>query len=134
MLYEALAPDAMSNARIPRRLANKWAYASANTEVELRIFHRDDEPPLILYDHEFQPAEIGWRDQIQATVTHDFALLPGPGRLLARRANESVYSDRVHSRISASDVYTIPLTATATMVGEGEKSVRPFAYPYPVRW
>jgi hypothetical protein len=131
-LYELLAPAAMSNTRVPQRLANKWAYANAATDIEIHTFHRDDEPPLILYplSDEFQPTEIGWRDQIQVTVTHKFALLPGPGRLLARRANESRYSDRVSPRIlQEAGVYYVPLRATATMVGEGEKSVRPYIYP-----
>jgi hypothetical protein len=133
-LYANLAPSAMSNARIPQRLANKWAYANAATNIEIRVFHRNDEPPLFEYpldhrDGEFKPGEIGWRDQIRVTVTHNFALLPGPGRLLARRANESVYSDRVYSQIKGTaGIYHIPLTATATMVGEGEKSVRPYIY------
>jgi len=134
-LYADLAPSAMSNSRVPQRLANKWAYANEATDIEIHVFHRNDEPPLIEYpldhlDGEFKPGEIGWRDQIRVTVTHHFALLPGPGRLLARRANESLYSDRVYSRIqSEAGVYQVPLTATATMVGEGEKSVRPYTYP-----
>ena len=130
-LYALFAPAAMSNTRVPQRLANKWAYANAATDIEIHTFHRDDEPPLILYplSHEFQPTEIGWRDQIQVTVTHNFALLPGPGRLLARRANESRYPDRVSPRIlQQAGVYYVPLRATATMVGEGEKSVRPYVY------
>jgi hypothetical protein len=130
-LYELMAPGAMSNTRVPQRLANKWAWANAATDIEIHTFHRDDEPPLILYplSDEFQPTEIGWRDQIQVTVTHQFALLPGPGRLLARRANESRYPDRVSPRIlQQAGVYYVPLRATATMVGEGEKSVRPYIY------
>ena len=74
--------------------------------------------------------EIGYRDQIRVTVYHQFALLPGPGRLLARRANESVGPDTVSPRIQprASNLYTIQLSATATMVGEGEKSARPYVH------
>ncbi|HEX5103507.1 MAG TPA: hypothetical protein VFV87_06830 [Pirellulaceae bacterium] len=133
-LYASYAPAAMSNGRIPQRLANKWAYANAATEIEIHTFHRNDEPPLIEYppyhrDSEFKPGEIGWRDQIRVTVTHKFALLPGPGRLLARRANESRYPDRISPQVlQQAGVYYVPLSATATMVGEGEKSVRPYVY------
>ena len=36
------------------------------------------------YPDEFQFNEIGWQDQITVTVKYNLALLPGPGRLLAR--------------------------------------------------
>ena len=95
-------------------------------------FGDDAEPPLIQFrpylpETEFTPYEIGWRDQVRITVTHQFALLPGPGRLLARRANESVTPDRISPQIlQQNSVYYIPLSATATVVPEGEKSVRPY--------
>jgi hypothetical protein len=89
-VYRALAPASTSNSRMPQRLANKWAYANANTQIEMRIFHRADEPPLTNhnlapYPPEFADNEIGFRDKIQVTVSHRFALLPGPGRLLGPR-------------------------------------------------
>lgn len=127
--YQSLAPAAMVNPRIPQRLASKWAYADAATTIEIRVFHPDVEPPLMQYppwlpESEFTENEIGWRDQVQIRVTHHFALLPGPGRLLARRANESRYRDEISPQISQQNaVYTIPLTAVATLVPEGEKSV-----------
>jgi hypothetical protein len=139
-LFASLAPgEAQSNQRLPQRLANKWAYAESATDVEIRVFHRrhgpyHDEPPLweleSRLEGHFKPNEIGWRDQIRVTVIHRFALLPGPGRLLARRANESVPSDTISPQIQrAQGVYWIPLSATATMVGEGEKSLRPYVHP-----
>lgn len=127
--YQSLAPAAMVNPRIPQRLASKWAYADAATTIEIRVFHPDVEPPLMQYfpylsESEFTENEIGWRDQVQIRVTHHFALLPGPGRLLARRADESRYRDTISPQISQQNaVYTIPLTAVATMAPEGEKSV-----------
>ena len=135
-MYAKLAPGAMGNTRIPDRLANKWGYADAATTIEIRVFHPDEigddaEPPLIQFwpylpETEFTPYEIGWRDQVRITVTHQFALLPGPGRLLSRRANESVTPDRISPQIrQQNSVYYIPLSATATVVPEGEKSVRP---------
>lgn len=142
--FAALSPTAASNSRVPVRLVNKWAYANRETTIEMQTFHRRyentstrlaDEPPLInptphIPESPFKENEIGWRDQIRVTVYHQFALLPGPGRLLARRANESAVVDRVSPTIQSrgNSVYTIPLSATATMVGEGEKSVRPYVY------
>lgn len=136
-IYGRLAPGAMGNTRIPDRLNKKWGYANAATTIEIRVFHPDEidvdaEPPLIQFppylpETEFTPYEIGWRDQVRITVTHQFALLPGPGRLLARRANESVFTDRISPQIlQQNSVYYLPLTATATVVPEGEKSVRPY--------
>jgi hypothetical protein len=143
-VFSALSPTAASNSQVPVRLANKWAYANQATTIELRTFHRRygqtseqiwDEPPLddiypFSRSSSFKGNEIGWRDQIRVTVFHQFVLLPGPGRLLARRANESVRADTVSPRIQprGSSVYTIQLSAAATMVGEGEKSVRPYVY------
>ena len=53
---------------------------------------------------------------------HNFLLLPDPGRPLACAANQSFYSDSVSPtiRTAPSGVYWIPLSATATLVGEGE--------------
>jgi hypothetical protein len=141
-MYARLAPAAMSNTRISDRLINKWGYANAATTIDIRVFHPDEidvdaEPPLIQFppflpETEFSPYEIGWRDQVRLTVTHQFALLPGPGRLLARRANESVYSDRISPQIlQQNSVYYLPLSATATVVPEGEKSVRPYVQQIP---
>jgi hypothetical protein len=92
--YLATAPSQAANTRVPDRLANKLAYALANTNVRIEIRHKESEPPLAHWDvlpyvDEFQPNEIGWQDQILVTVRHDFALLPGPGRLLARPSGGS---------------------------------------------
>jgi hypothetical protein len=142
--FAALSPTAASNSRVPQRLRNKWAYANQATTISMRTFHRRygqtseyiwDEPPLedlnpFSLEAPYKLNEIGWRDQIRVTVNHQFALLPGPGRLLARQANESVRADTVSPTIQSrgNSVYTIQLSATATMVGEGEKSVRPYVY------
>jgi hypothetical protein len=143
-MFAALSPTANSNPRVPQRLANKWAYANDATTIDIRTFHRRygqtdlalwDEPPLWNLEPTnregyYKDNEIGYRDQIRVTVYHQFALLPGPGRLLARRANESVRPDTVSPRIQprAGNLYTIQLSATATMVGEGEKSARPYVH------
>lgn len=143
-MFTAFSPTATTNPRVPQRLANKWAYANAFTNIDIRTFHRRngqtsidlwDEPPLwnlepATREGYYKSNEIGYRDQIRVTVYHQFALLPGPGRLLARRANESVRTDTLSPRIQSrgNSLYTIQLSATATMIGEGEKSVRPYVH------
>ena len=133
-VFATFAPrEVATNSRLPRRLANKWAYANAATNIEMRVFHRDDEPPLIRYfnlpNYEFTDYEIGWRDEITVKVTHNFALLPGPGRLLAQRANQSVKRDTISPMIQQKgNVYYLPLTAAVTLVPEGEKSRFPYVH------
>ena len=132
--YRAMAPTSVNNLRIPGRLQNKLAFALSNTVVELEIHHRLDEPSLD-YRHnirphpeEFEPNEIGWQDQILVTVKHDFALLPGPGRFLAKRVLAPGRStDEVSNRIQRrGSVFVYPMEATVRLSNEGEKSVLPF--------
>ncbi len=130
----ALAPELRGNAAIPRRLRNKLAYAARHTYVQVRFFHSNAEPPLVPYylgpDFEqFQFNEVGWRDQITVTVWHDMALLPGPGRMLARVLRRPDGADPVSERIAATDgVYTTRLSATVTLSNEGEQSVVPYVH------
>ena len=145
--YGSIVPDADSNARIPRRLENKLAYAMQDgvTELEIRFFHtsRWPEPPLqVSWDRpnggrspqedrsEFLMNEIGWQDPITVTVKHKLALLPGPGRLLARRVRQPDGSvDEISEAIDrVGDVYVYPLEASATLGNEGEKSVWPYGH------
>jgi hypothetical protein len=136
-MFSAYSTSGQTNSRLPMRLANKWAYASHATMVQMSTFHRQfgtaqssyqNEPPLWdsnpfdLEDY-YQPVvELDWRDEITVTVTHNFALLPGPGRLLAK-------SGSTVSRIGQiSGVYYVPLSASATTVPEGDKSIAPYVY------
>jgi hypothetical protein len=130
-LYRNLAPSSRGNARVPQRLDNKLAYSLANTRVEIRFLHKGDEPPLTWYNippevHEFLPNEVGWQDPITVKVTHPLALLPGPGRLLARWASSrDVPSDEVSRRVGQPkpNLYVYPLSASVTLGNEGEKSL-----------
>ncbi len=139
--YGAIVPSSSSNGAINGRIANKLAYALQATTVEVRFYHPNFEPPLATYDPpvgvsppstllEFQPNELGWQDQVTVKVTHQFALLPGPGRLLAwiiRNPDGSLTNDQVAQSIQKiGDVYVYPLTAEATLGNEGEKSVLPY--------
>jgi hypothetical protein len=86
--------------------------------------------------------ELGWQDPITVKVTHYFALLPGPGRILAnevsfiRTAPDHVQTQLdLDARDAASENVQIPsgvkvykLTASCTLGNEGEKSVMPYEY------
>jgi hypothetical protein len=131
--YLTMIPSATNNARIPRRLENKLAYARQNTAVEIRFFHPNSEPPLEYRDpdsNEFHFNELGWQDVVTVKVTHRMALLPGPGRMLARRVTSpNDDRDELAERIErVEDVYTYPLTASASLGLEGEKSVLRYEY------
>jgi len=127
-LYAGLDAESVSNTRIADRLRNKLAYSSENTELRITFWHRvgpfDDyqDPPLQIeylvgpYLDEFQGNELGWQDEISTSVTHRLALLPGPIRLFSRL----VQPDALVTR------YTYPVSATATMVIEGEKPLLPY--------
>lgn len=136
-VYAALDPNSSWNTRIPARLANKLAYSLANTEVKISFLHRDDEPPLMRWDippdrDEFYPNEVGWQDPVKVTVRHKFALLPGPGRLLATSTASTSGRDRVAEGIErVGRTFVRELTYSVTMNNEGEKSVLPFRHHLP---
>ncbi len=48
-VYASVAPASQSNAAVPGRLDHKLAYAWNNTKVEIRFFHKNEEPPLMTY-------------------------------------------------------------------------------------
>jgi hypothetical protein len=156
-MYQQLVSSAQGTTKIPARLLNKLSYAYWNTRVELAFFDKDtlDGPTynpreLILFDglpqrneegewiREWVPHEVGWQDPLRLTVTHDFALLPGPGRFLAKfivRADGE--PDNVSSRIEIrgggdDDIpwlrpaYTVPISASATLTNEGFKPLLPY--------
>ncbi len=132
--YGAMAPQSAANPRVSRRLENKLAYAAEHTRIEMRFYHKNSEPPLVTYflgpDYgEFYFNEIGWQDPITVTVYHDLALLPGPGRFLARYTPGVSGSDEVSARIERSgNLYVRTLSASATLGNEGEKPVVGFSY------
>lgn len=141
LAYRAISPVAAANPRVAARLRNKLGYALDNTAVLIEIRHKDTEPPLVTYDigpqrEEFAFNEIGWQDQILVTVTHDFSLLPGPGRLLARRTplrdsnGDVVPEDRVADRVQRRrGTYVYSLDATLRLNNEGEKPLVPYIQP-----
>jgi len=135
-VYRGLDAESNANARIPTRLTNKLAYSSANTDVQIEFTHylgpgdTLHDPPLGIryyvppYSDEYYLNEMGWRDQIAVTVTHYMALLPGPGRLLARSTGPS---DSVSAQVGRrGDWYVWPIHVTATLGNEGEKSLKSY--------
>jgi hypothetical protein len=139
-LYASMVPASATNARIPRRLENKLAYSENHTKVEVRFYHKNSEPPLgrppspyfLQPDpEEFYENEIGWQDPVTVTVTHEFALLPGPGRLLAPFIYGPGGMKRIEKRsFPQGAVYVCTLSASATLGNEGEKSTVPYEYGY----
>ncbi len=103
--YMAMSPGAADIPAVPRRLRNKLAYALQNTTLELRFYHQNSEPPLQPYPMLFGPEdtlsgnveflanELGRQDLVTVKITHHFAMLPGPGRLLARYG---LFGEEVH--------------------------------------
>ncbi len=163
------------------RLYNKYCYSYWNTELWIRFTDanvqyppgeatRDSRqgPTYNPYLHDFQniddkyrwkPYEIGWRDPITVTVRHNLALLPGPGRFLAKHLVRSdAPSDLVSHRISQwagprrqhnpendgdsgdtstphdprynKRVYTTAIWARATIVNDGIKSLVPYVHTF----
>ena len=151
--YAVLTPSYQSNSLLATRIVNKLNYADLNTQVVVEW--RDAFDPrgrdsfnYISYnprnhtcpDREkqsvFRENEIGWQDPIAVYVVHQFALLPGPGRLLANRVIRSDgLPDRVAARInsvsldSSRTLYTTQIQAVVTMTCEGWKSVKPLMQP-----
>lgn len=164
--YFSLAPSQQSNSRLIARLRNKLAYALENTRVFVEIRHNEAHDPWLAdqwggpygisydeagdkeleyseiglpdYEAEFAYNEIGFQDQVLVTVMHEFALLPGPGRLLARRLQpaeafffggpSSGYSNDITLDYRNRRVYTYGMTATVRMTAEGEKSRVPYIH------
>ncbi|MCG2685605.1 MAG: pilus assembly protein [Planctomycetales bacterium] len=130
--YKSMTGDPMDS-----RLRNKLAYALDNLVVDVRFYHSNQEleltVPIVTIGNntvvgippdktEFQEGhEVGWQDPITVTVRYDLALLPGPGRLLFRSSVPGIVErSRAETNVYR-DVYTYPLTASATLGNEGEK-------------
>ena len=140
--YVALAPTEEANPRITPRLQNKLNYALEHTQLKMEIRHKDSAAFLDEHDiredrYEFRLNEVDWQDHVIVSVFHEFALLPGPGRLLARRPDarpgedvdesyaDGQSKDRIGARIQRryTDTYVFPLSATARLTVEGFKPI-----------
>jgi hypothetical protein len=148
--YLGMVPGSSGNPRTTTRLRNKLAYAMQATDVRIRFYHSNHEPPLVEYLYTPTPPyrllyepirigdppefvagqELGWQDPIEVTVTHYLALLPGPGRLLAYHATGpdgrvDPLADTIQRQ---GNLYVYPIKASATLNNEGEKPVVPYVY------
>ncbi len=150
-MYAVLVPKSEGNSRIGPRLDNKIAWSYAHTAVRVTFVDKNsrrgmtynprelvrDVDPLTGEETTFRNwdhHEVGWEDPITVQVTHELALLPGPGRFLAKylvRADGE--PDNVADRIkqttgpSRERIYTTSIWATATATVEGVRSVVPYA-------
>ncbi len=86
--YDAVAPTASWATKDSGPVYNKLAYAEAHTGVLIAFDHSNEEPPLVLFLDQYDPAspdppefmpgrEIGRQDAIEITVNYDMKLLPG---------------------------------------------------------
>lgn len=153
-LYESLSPESARNTRIPDRIENKLGYSFQNTAVRVefrdkntypgptynpRVPVRDPDSGEVVRDasgrvvRTWDPHEVGWEDPVRVLVTHELALLPGPGRVLAKHLVRSDdQPDRVAERIDSAPtttrerLYTTSIVASATLTNEGFKSVIPY--------
>ncbi|MEX0703723.1 MAG: hypothetical protein WD069_16620 [Planctomycetales bacterium] len=147
-LYPTIVPTASANPRINDRIFNKLAYSDLNTAVVLEwrdggeVSRRGPSyNPRDSAGRPWHPLEVGWQDPLTVYVVHRFALLPGPGRFLADQLVRPVnFPQRVLDRVPASwrtgyratgGVATVLMPASATVVNEGLKSVRPYRHDLP---
>lgn len=148
-LYATMVPSSTSNPKISQRLQNKLAYSAKNTFIEIDGIDKDGATVGGNRSYNpwqagnpngpfWNPFELGWEDPLTVTVTHNFALLPGPGRwLIAKLANANGTPDRVSGTIQVQNgdtnekMYYTVLTASATLSNEGFKSVMPYVQPVP---
>lgn len=181
-LYPQFDPASRSNLRMPKRLMNKLIYSEQFTNVTVEwqeVNHPttdvDTSPTYNPRNHPLSMTgrvphwnrnEVGFRDPVTVRVSHQFALLPGIGRILKtglvfangnwenKNQDDAVASKitkqtrinvwqssqaewvdpdgtgggahahgEVSSRPQLDELYTINITAEATFVNEGYKSL-----------
>lgn len=131
-VYHALVPTASANPQVPNRLRNKLEYASEATEVEIRFFHPNFEPPLMWFpppdEDQYFVSPVGWQDPIVVTVRYKVPLMPAIGRILARPATLFGGGDRVSAAIQPwGGIFVYPISATVMLGNEGD--IPRYRYP-----
>lgn len=142
-LYPALVPSSAGNSVMPQRLRNKLAYSLQNTRLVISFVDKDSGagpnsvrgPTYNPVDHPepdrvpYNPSEVGWQDPVTIEVRHEFRLLPGPGRYLAKMLTRyDGRTDDVAPLIQQQgSMHTTQLRGSATLTIEGLKSIRPHA-------
>lgn len=155
-IFPDMNPRSRSNVRMPKRLMNKLIYSQRFTNVVIEwqeISHpATDVDSAPTYNPRNHPAtltgqvpmwnenEVGFRDPVTVRVTHQFGLLPGIGRILkmgmvngaggwqSQNQNDAV-SKQITQRTQTQqeELYTLGITAEATFVNEGYKSMLRYA-------
>ena len=148
-LYGLFSPKSQQNSRTNPRLENKLAWSWNNIAVRVSFVDKDTRqgptynprlPVLVtlpsgeqVWERDWDPHEIGWQDPITVQVSYEFALLPGPGRFLAKHlVRADGRPDRVAGRINLRQgnprqrIDTVSIWASATATAEGFKSVVPY--------
>lgn len=144
-LYPMLVPSSASNSVMPQRLRNKLAYSLQNTRLTISFVDKNSGaggasvpgPTYNPVDHPdsarvpYIPSEVGWQDPVTIEVQHQFRLLPGPGRFLAKLVTRyDGRTDDVAPMIQQQgSIHTVPLRGSATLTIEGLKSIRPYVQP-----
>jgi hypothetical protein len=156
-LYPVMDSRSRSNGRMPKRLLNKLIYSQRFTNVVIEwqevshpVTDVDSSPTYNPRNHPLTLAgevpmwnqnEVGFRDPITVRVTHQFGLLPGIGRILKMGLvmrdggwQNQGQDDAVARQIkpqqggnSQDELYTLNITAEATFVNEGYKSMMRYA-------
>lgn len=143
--YQSIVPTAAGRPLQHARLTNKLAWSAARTRTYVRVFHPNNEtqgttePFLRPYPEvygrnarviHFLPNEIGWQDLITVTVSHDLALLPGPGAVLARalRGMDMRGTPLPIARDDEHGLYYFTIRAQASLGNEGRRSVLPYEH------
>jgi hypothetical protein len=134
--YQTLTPNSTTKTGLDKRLDHKLAYAASNTDVEIRIHHKNEELPLQVTwglpddPGQYYDNEIGWQDLIEVTVKYKLALLPGPATLLFHNVpGPAGYVDHTAESLKREGNVTYRLLeASATMGNEGQQSVIPYVY------
>ena len=134
--YQTLTPNSTTKTGLDKRLDHKLAYAANNTEVEVRIHHKNEELPLQVTwglpddPGQYYDNEIGWQDLIEVKVKYKLALLPGPATLLFHHVpGPPGYVDHTAESLQREHGVTYRLLeASATMGNEGQQSVIPYVY------
>jgi hypothetical protein len=145
-LFRSMHSLSVLDPRIEGRVKNKIGYSFENTAVRLSFddLHSLTGPtynpriPVRIPDTDeyyrvWYKNEVGWQDPLTVTVSHNLALLPGPGRFLARRL---VQSDGQPDRVSGSidrtasgyrePLYSVVIWASVRLTNQGLKSVVPY--------
>ncbi|RLS52660.1 MAG: hypothetical protein DWH91_16000 [Planctomycetota bacterium] len=126
----------MSDPRIAQwrtATGNRWSYAQANTRVRIAwLAETAITPTYNPIGHpvvEYEPAEVSWDDAVTVVVSHEVALVPGPGRWFFRSMRWGRVPQNLDQDWTTSErLDRVPVVGSATLSVAGIKSQRPLRY------